>query len=269
MQRILRLGEYCCQAHGKVIDERKFKDDDLIIAREASRTLVFSPLGNKPRFPKLAIVGITPGAQSEKFAKLLKEGVGVELAARRSAFHGAHKTIRELLEAHGFLDALGIPSPADVNESDAIFTTSLVKCCLKVDGSYKWAAPEIAASDLASNCVVKRFVFDIGEYPTISHIIIFGEPGWDALSLLKFGGVSIKTHFENCGIRVLNLPHFAQNYQQRAIYKLHPSNDEVYFRAKPENRSYYLKASNMRSRIIEEVNRLASSRANGPALSKD
>ena len=256
MQRMLLLGEYCCQAGGIVIDERKFKDDDLVIAREAGRTLVFSPLGNKPRFPKLAIVGITPGAQSEKFAKLLKEGVGVELAARRSAFHGAHKPIRELLEAHGFLDALGIPSPADVNESDAIFTTSLVKCCLKVDGSYKWAAPEIAASKAASYCVLNRFVRDIESYPSITHVVIFGEAGWDAIHVLKKDGMSIKSHLESRRLHLLNMPHFAQNFQQRAIYALHPSQDDGHFRSKPERRRYFSKAASMRARTIAEVKRI-------------
>jgi hypothetical protein len=105
----------------------------------------------------------------------------------------------------------------DLNESDDIFTTSLVKCCLKVDGSYQYAAPDIAASTAASYCLSNRFVSDIERLHSIRHVVIFGKPGWDAVNHLKHQKLSIKPYLESRGIRVLNMPHFAQNYQQRTI----------------------------------------------------
>lgn len=253
---MIRVADYCCQGGEKVINQRRFTPSDLVISREGNRELVFSPLGNRPRTPKLALVGITPGAQSEKFASLLRHN-DVETAARKSAFAGAQETIKTLVTAHGFLKAVSIDCPVDLNESDEIFTTSLVKCCLKVDGSYKYAAPDIAASNAASYCVANRFIRDIERFESIRHIVIFGERGWEAVNFLRHQNLPIKEYFESRRIRVLNMPHFAQNFQQRAIYLLSRSEDERYFRTKPEHRRYWAKADVMRQSITDEINRLA------------
>jgi hypothetical protein len=249
---MIRLADYCCQGGEKVIDRSCFSPGDLVISREGNRELIFSPLGNRPCSPRLALAGITPGRQSVKFAKLLRH-TDVEIAARRSAFAGAHNVIKKLLTAHGFLKALQIDCPADVNESDNIFTTSLVKCCLKVDGRYNYAAPDLLASKAALHCLVNRFVSDIEKLDTIRHVVIFGEPGWNAVNSVKYQNICIKDYLERRGIRVLNMPHFAQNFQQRAIYLLSPSEEERYFRLHPKHRSYWSKAAKMRQSIVEEV----------------
>jgi hypothetical protein len=255
--RPVRLADYCCQGGNRVFDQDQFSADDLIISTEGTRQLIFSPLGNAPRAPKLALVGITPGGQSEKFAKLLQAN-GVELAARKAAFAGAQESIKALLTAHGFLNSLNIDCSGDLNDSGDIFTTSLVKCCLKVDGSYKYAAPDIAASRVASYCIQNRFIGDIETLGTLTHVVVFGEPGWQAINLLRKDNQSIKRHLESRGLTVLNLPHFAQNYQQRAIYQLDPTGDEAHFRAKPNHRAYAAKASEMRRRMLDELRRLNS-----------
>jgi hypothetical protein len=136
-----------------------------------------------------------------------------------------------------------------------IFTTSLVKCCLRVNGSYKYAAPDIAASRAASHCLSNRFLRDIETYDTIRHVVIFGDPGWEAVSVLNHQGMPIKQHLKRRGIAVLNMPHFAQNFQQRAIYVLSPSEDEAHFRNHPTHRPYWPKAARMRSSTIKEVKR--------------
>lgn len=188
--RKVSLADFCCQGRDKIIDQG-FSEADLIISREVNRELIFSPLGNQPRFPKLALVGITPGAQSKKFISMMRH-TDVETAARRSAFAGAQDTIKRLVIAHGFLDALKIKTPLDLNESDDIFTTSLVKCCLKVNGKYNYAAPDISASKAASYCLSHRFVGDIESYSTIRHVVIFGEPGWEAVNCVCYQGMPIR-----------------------------------------------------------------------------
>lgn len=255
MVQLIRLADYCCQGGSKVLDRRCFAASDLIITREGRRELIFSPLGNRPAAPKLALVGITPGGQSEKFAVLLRNN-DVETAASKAAFAGAQETIKTLLNAHDFLKAAGIKCPADLNENNDIFTTSLVKCCLRVDGSYKYAAPEISASETASYCISNRFVRDMEAFDSIRHVVIFGDPGWQAINLIKHRNVTIKTYLENRGIRVLNMPHFAQNFQQRAIYIQTPAADESYLRDNPRHRPYWPKAAAMRQKTLDEINRL-------------
>lgn len=261
----LRLGDYCCQGGDKTIDRRCFQSEDLIISSSVGtergtpasreRDLIFSPLGNTPTAPRLALVGITPGAQSKKFEQLLSR-YDVLTAAKKAAFAGAQNTIRSLINAHGFAKALNIDSSGDLNDNDEIFTTSLVKCCLKVDGSYKYKAPEIQYSSEASYCVLNRFLPDIEKYDSITHVVVFGDPGWEALQILSYKGMSLKRYLEERGIAVLNFPHFAQNFQQRKIFALNPTQDERYFRENPHHVGYKDNALRMRKAVIEEVSRL-------------
>lgn len=173
---LIKLSEYCCQGGERTIDTSRFTMEDLRLAVRGNRELIFSPLGNAPVAPRVALVGITPGGQSEAFARYLRL-LAVPDAAKRAAFEGAQSQIKQLLAAHGFAESIGLSLAADLNESPDIFTTSLVKCCLKVNGSYKYKAPEIAASPEAINCIANRFLADIGRFPSLEWIIIFGEPG--------------------------------------------------------------------------------------------
>ena len=74
--------------------------------------------------------------------------------------------------------------------------------------------------------------------------------------MVSSSNISIKRYLECRGITVLNMPHFAQNYQQRAIYVLSPSEDEAHLRSKPSHRSYWAKVAKMRSSTINEVKKL-------------
>lgn len=217
--------------------------------------MLFAPLGNSPVAPRLAVVGITPGGQVEHFRRLLGTH-DVATSARLAAFSGAEKEIRQLLEAHGFLDSLGIAYSGSINDCPAVLTTSLVKCCMTVNGSYKYKAPDISASVMATRCVTQRFIKDIESHDTLSHVAIFGAPGWDALTTLSIEGRSILERLKVRGLTVLNFPHFAQNYQQRAIFRLEPHQDEAFLRRKPKYRPYYPAATVMRSAIRSEVDRL-------------
>src|ERR1700674_1904098 len=111
-----RLGDYCCQAGDTLIDPYAFDLDSLVISRHGKSSLRFSPLGNKPSTPKLALVGITPGSQSEVFARLLRS-YSVEVAAKKAAFAKGQAQIKELLNAHGFAKQLGIDLTGDLNDN--------------------------------------------------------------------------------------------------------------------------------------------------------
>jgi hypothetical protein len=249
-----RLGDYCCQGGDRIIDPYAFDLDSLVISRSGKNILRFSPLGNKPLSPKLALVGITPGGQSEKFADLL-HCCRVEDAARKAAFAGAQKPIKDLLGAHDFAKRLNIDLNGDLNDNPALFTTSLVKCCLLVNGSYKYKAPDIVKSPEATFCVLNRFLADIASCPTLQWIVIFGAPGWEAVNLLKVGPHTIREHLEARKIEVLNFPHFAQNFQQRAIFPLHDEEEESFFKKHPDPsyRNCAPAAREMRSALLSAL----------------
>lgn len=249
-----RLSDYCCQASDTLIDPYAFDPDNLVIARRGNRVLRFSPLGNKPTAPKLALIGITPGGQSEVFARLLRS-YSVEVAAKKAAFAKGQSAIKNLLNAHGFAKRLGIDLDGDLNDNPALFTTSLVKCCLMVDGGYKFKAPDIAASPEATFCICNRFVADVAKYPSLRWVVIFGDAGWQAITILKVGSRTILEHLEAQGIAVLNFPHFAQNFQQRAIFNLNPEQEAKYFAANPTHRAYAITAQRMRTALLSALER--------------
>jgi len=254
---IIKLSEYCCQGGERTIDTSRFAMDDLRLAVRGNRELIFSPLGNAPVAPRVALVGITPGGQSETFVRYLRL-LAVPDAAKRAAFEGAQSQIKELLAAHGFTESIGLCLAADLNESPDVFTTSLVKCCLKVNGSYKYKAPEIAASPEAVSCVAKRFLADVDRFPSLEWIIIFGEQGWAAVTTLSVDGIPILDRIKGVGVEVLNFPHFAQNFQQRAIFCLAESEEADYLKQKPKHVSYAPKARRMRSALLAAMERRTS-----------
>lgn len=253
------MDQYCCQEGQRFVSKGPSSIDELEVQSEAggTRRMLFAPLGNSPISPKLALVGITPGSQVEKFRRFLQTN-DVAASARLAAFSGAEKSIRELLDAHGFLRALGISYAGSVNDCPEIFTTSLVKCCMTVNGSYKYKAPDIKASPMAIRCVTNRFIADIERYDTLSHVAIFGAPGWEALKTISIGGLTVLERLQARGLTVLNFPHFAQNFQQRTIFQLEPDQDEVFLQRKPGYLRYYSGAIAMRSGVIRERDRLRS-----------
>ena len=258
----IRVSEYCCAGGKKEVPRHPSCIDDLEIQSEDGRKkrMLFAPLGNSPVAPRLAVVGITPGGQVERFFSLLPTH-GVAKSAHLAAFSGADTAIKQLLEAHGFLATLGISYCGSINDCPDIFTTSLVKCCMTVNGSYKYKAPDIEASEMATRCVTRRFVGDIDQYQSMSHIAIFGAPGWDAIRAIKVDGISILDRLRGRGLRVLNFPHFSQNYQQRALFRLFPDKDAAFLKDKPKYRPYHAGAAEMRSAVLSEVKRLQSSSA--------
>lgn len=250
----IRVEDFCCAQSDKEVPRYPSTIDELEIASEGTRRLLFAPLGNMPEAPKLAVVGITPGGQVKKFKEFLQRHSVVD-AARMAAFGGAEAVIKELLEAHGFLKALGVTYEGSINDSPDIFTTSLVKCCMINDGSYKFDAPDIERFLMARRCVTERFIHDVERYRTLTHIAIFGALGWSAINAIQVEGRTIFNLLTGRGIKVLNFPHFAQNYQQRELFKLSPEEDAAAISRKPHLEPYHFAAKTMRDAVRNEVAR--------------
>jgi hypothetical protein len=251
----IRLADYCCQAGDRVIDQRSFSPADLVLRSVGARNLIFAPLGSAPTSPKLALVGITPGGQSEDFAEYL-ETMPVEEAAKRAAFRGAQNAIKELLRAHGFAKALDIDVSGDLNSSEDIFTTSLVKCCLRINGSYKWSAKDIDKEPLARACLSQRFLPDMQRLSSLTHVVVFGDPGWELIRTVSHNGRTILEHLIDRGLTVLKFPHFAQNFQQRVIFAAEGIALPNLLKAKPEYGPYVSAAAEMRTAVVQAVKRL-------------
>lgn len=248
----IRFGDHCCQADGKMLPQGRFTLDDLTIATDGPRRLRFAPLGNQPVAPKIALVGITPGGQVEKFARYLRNEP-VRQAAQRAAFNGAQTEIKELLDAHGFARHVGLSLDGDINDSPDILTTSLVKCCLMVDEGYRFEAPDIAACLPARHCATTRFISDISRFPSLRWVVVFGKPGWEALHALDLEGISLIDLLRTKGLVVLQFPHFAQNFQQRALFMRDEADVQQLLADKPDYNKYAAMAAAMRRAVLEEV----------------
>jgi hypothetical protein len=245
------FAKHCCQGSGH-LGAGSFGIDDLTIAAEGSRRLRFAPLGNRPSAPRLALVGITPGGQIERFASLLATE-SVEVAAKRAAFDGAQLAIKQLLAAHGFAEYVGISLDGDLNENPDILTTSVVKCCLMVDDGYRFAAPDIAASPAATHCATERLVGELCSYSTLRWVVVFGKPAWDALHELCIDGKRVIEVLRAHGLVVVQFPHFAQNFQQRALFACDVAAETAMLAEKPDYTKYAAGARSMRDQLLVEL----------------
>lgn len=245
------LGVHCCQGTG-TLKAGPFDLDALTIAVEGARRLRFAPLGNRPVAPRLALVGITPGGQIEHFADALAT-MSVEEAASHAAFHGAQTEIKQLLRAHGFAETLGIALEGDLNGNPDVLTTSVVKCCLMVDDGYRFAAPDIAASPAANHCATERLVGELRAYPTLRWVVIFGKPAWEAMHELQIEGKSVIGLLRDHGMAVIQFPHFAQNFQQRALFTCTHEQEAKLLGDKPDYAKYADAAIRMRSIVLREL----------------
>ena len=218
--------DYCCQGGHKALPAGDFRLGDLTIAEEDRRRLRFSPLVNRPNHPKVALLVITPGGQVERFAANLAK-MDVSTAASDAAFNGAQSAIKELLNAHGLARHIGVALDGDLNKNDDVLTTSIVKCCLMVD--------------------------EILSYPTLKWVLIFGGPGWDALHELRRDGSRLIDILQKAGLKVLQLPHFAQNFQQRALFALSSGEETGFIQSRPYYAKYAPGARGMRDAVLKSI----------------
>jgi hypothetical protein len=252
---VVKFSEYCCQPTAGSVDTSKFSLNDLTIHEDASSVLRFSPLGNTPTAPKVALVGITPGSQIDRFVAVLREG-SVKRASAAAAFHKAHGKIRKMLEAHDFASVLGIRLTEDVNDSPDILTTSLVKCGLARKDGYQYAAPDIAKNTWATHCVCTRFLPEIFHHDTLTHVVTFGDEGLAALEAVKVDEKSVLVHLRDRGLVILNFPHFANCQQRQDIFNCSEVDEPELLRRKPHYKGYAPVARRLRAAVIAEVKRL-------------
>lgn len=250
-KQAVRFSDHCCQGKTELA-AGLFALEDLTMVVEGPRRLRFSPLGNRPKHPRVALVGITPGGQVEKFASYLAH-MDVSLAASKAAFEGSQVAIKELLAAHGFAARMDVSLDGDLNENANVLTTSIVKCCLMVDDGYRFGAPDIAASAAATHCATHRFVKELCSYPTLKWVVIFGEPGWNALNELHFEGKTIIGVLREAGLVVVRFPHFAQNFQQRQLFLCNDDTEAALLLKKPDFLKFAPAAREMRDAILREV----------------
>jgi hypothetical protein len=251
-QAAVLFADYCCQGGEHGLSPGPFGLDELTVMQEDNRRLRFSPLGNQPEHPTVALVGITPGGQIERFAKNLA-AMDVPTAARQAAFHGAQTGIKALLQAHGLANHMKLTLEGDLNENPEILTTSIVKCCLMVDNGYRFGAPDIAASAAATYCATKRFIDELLAYPSLKWVMIFGEPGWNALHELQRDGQLLIDVLRGAGLSVLQMPHFAQNFQQRALFCCSPVAEAGLLEQKPEYEKFAPAARRMRDAVLQVI----------------
>ena len=245
------FAEHCCQGSGHLA-AGSFGIGDLTMTTEGRRRLRFAPLGNRPTAPRLALVGITPGGQIERFASLLATE-SVEVAARKAAFNGAQSAIKQLLAAHGFAERIGISLDGDLNENPDVLTTSVVKCCMMVDDGYRFAAPDITASPAATRCATERLVGELCSYSTLRWVVVFGKPAWHALHELRIDGQSVIEALRAHGLVVVQFPHFAQNFQQRALFVCDVAAEASLLAAKPDYAKYAAGTRPMRDKLLAEL----------------
>jgi hypothetical protein len=254
---VVKLSDHCCQGGDGSINPDAFSIEDLTIETLGERSLRFSPLGNLPRAPTIALVGITPGSQSEKFADYLRE-MPIEKAAAKAAFGNAsdQANIKAMLRANGFADALNLHIPDDLNDSPDIWTTSLVKCCVKRAEGYEYKAPVLANTTWATTCIERRFLPDIERFESLRYVIVFGKPGWAAVTGIEVQGSRVLDWLSRRNLTVLNFPHFSQNFGERALFECPPGQEAPILLAHPTYRRNLGRASELRSAVLREVQRI-------------
>jgi hypothetical protein len=96
-------------------------------------------------------------------------------------------------------------------------------------------------------------VDDLLGYPTLKWVVIFGEPGWNALHELRRDGRLLIDVLRSAGLKVLQLPHFAQNFQQRALFCCSPAEEAKLLKNKPDHEKFALAARRMRNALLQAL----------------
>ena len=107
----------------------------------------------------------------------------------------------------------------------------------------------LAALVLSSSPVAMATIFG----SSLKWVVIFGDPGWDALQELQIGKKSIINTLLDLGLKVVKLPHFAQNFQQRELYTLSDEQAQRVIDQKPEWAKFAPAAAMMRNAVFKAM----------------
>jgi hypothetical protein len=120
-----------------------------------------------------------------------------------------------------------------------------------VDDGYRFAAPDIAASPAATRCATERLVGELCSYPSLRWVVVFGKPAWEALHELRINGERVIDVLRGHELVVIQFPHFAQNFQQRALYVCDEAAQSVLLAEKPDYQKYADAAGAMRAALLQ------------------
>jgi len=205
---------WCTQRAFEIPPKDRLKKDDLCLGKERNRALYFSIVGNKPKNPVVALVGICPGNnQLNKFISCYKDGHTLQNSAIESGFSKSHKNIRVMLNSLGVDKIIReeIFSDYNLNHSEKILVTSLVKCAslnLK-DDKHPSRTFDPSKYEMTKRCVKNRFVSDIlnPDFMNLKIIIIMGKNGWNAINTITTDNKTIKDYLESRGKVLVQIPH--------------------------------------------------------------
>src|SRR3989338_8553979 len=91
---------WCTNKEFEIPDRNNITKENLVLGTESNRTLYFSIVGNNPKSPSIALVGLCPGAtQLNRFIESYKDGMNIPQAASQSGFRKLGKNLSMLLNA--------------------------------------------------------------------------------------------------------------------------------------------------------------------------
>ncbi|MBS0556779.1 MAG: hypothetical protein JSR27_05125 [Proteobacteria bacterium] len=75
---------------------------------------------------------------------------------------------------------------------------------------------------------------------------------------MQYDGKFVIDVLRSAGLTVLQLPHFAQNFQQRTLYTCNPGADHALLEDKPNHAKYAGEARRLRAEVMRLVNSIRS-----------
>ncbi|WP_299018087.1 hypothetical protein [uncultured Photobacterium sp.] len=265
----INLKDYCCQGVDREVETVTITHEQLSIPVEGTscKTLVFSPLGNRPSHPIIALIGVTPGSQADLFRRLLQSGKSPDEAAHIAAFSSGQDEIKAILRAHGFAERLGLDLDAypSLNDNPNILTTSVMKCSIQDSGDYRFASPDLIKLAPARHCARKRLLPDLKAHTqTLRAAVVFGDDAWAMMQQMMIGESTLGQTIEELGIKLFHMPHFSTCTQRRDIYK-QPANmvdafiEQKALQGKLSFPRYRPKADAMRAAVCDALDSICSS----------
>jgi len=203
---------WCTQKAFEIPPKEQLKKDDLILGKESDRTLYFSIVGNKPKNPVVALVGICPGSnQLDKFISGYQEGLSLQNSAIESGFSKLGNNLKAMLNVLR-IDRIiqeEISSDYNLNHSEKFLVTSLVKCASLRDGKKPSQSFDPSRFEMTKRCVINRFLLDIlnPNFTNLKLIFIMGKDGWTAINTIKTDNKIIKDYLESKGKILVQIPH--------------------------------------------------------------
>jgi len=204
---------WCTQKAFDIPQNGYLEKDDLFLGGERNRRLYFSLVGNKPKNPVVALVGLCPGDnQLKKFISCYnEEGLTLQESAINSGFSKLRKNLIDMLNVLGIDEIIQekISSDYNFNQSEKFLVTSLVKCASIKDGGNPSEAFDPSKYEMTERCVKNRFVADIlnPDFKNMKLVIIMGKHGWSAINTITTNNKTIKDYLESNGKVLVQIPH--------------------------------------------------------------